>query len=701
MEETVFEITTDQYRNLDFHRSTLRDMHLSAEAYERDYLDSEFFSQHINAGDVNKLRKIYKTIRTQRLIVNMPVHAFLCACPNPDSSMWNELWLMKARAWFLYENFNKKTGFDRLLIRALDSVRLILIRDEVEQLSEFLLPLRFFEDELQLISTFDNRKNLDEQYLRRIQPYRLLLQYALLDLEENPRKFYRRNASKRIIEKPQKTSGVLVGSSSKGGDGRGQGQGRKSKRHKRGEGSKFRQQHLEKKSKHLTSSIGVPGDRAVQRLVDTLVQTPSIEYRAAYTALAYSLVYGASVTKLLSSISSENPALIPLVSQKSAIIRCGLKAEPDPEISHIFEQSDQRGGIEINSEFLEYLDNMWSLTEFQFGDVAQLGVKINSVVRGVRNQGFWITKTGIAKYRSAWMAHRAVDSAEMTILNGEINPDSAGTHYHRVSVNDLQHTHNQFEKYVAGHATQLKPAIHGKDSYAGSSVVLTQKTILEIFRWLQARIDSTRYVDPEGHHNAITVFTEKLLCFSCGYRAVNHPWWRFSNLDFRTGMLHVSDKDRSAYSISGRIVILPDRCLGYIQRYVEYVRNGIFSSFSNQSLSAYKALIFSDRSPVLFYSFDGKPVPVRPVLSQNVMDPLSNLPPNWPRHYMRGRLRKFGVSGDLVDLWMGHDNSGSNPMHVYSGLSMSDLRTVANALNRILIEDLDLPSVEAIYRGIR
>src|SRR5690606_27632125 len=99
-----------------------------------------------------------------------------------------------------------------------------------------------------LISTFDNSTNLNEQYLRRIQPYRLLLQYALLDLEENPRKFYRRNSSKRIVEYPQKTSGVLVGSSSKGGDGKGQGQGRKSKRHKRGGGSKFRQQHLEKKS---------------------------------------------------------------------------------------------------------------------------------------------------------------------------------------------------------------------------------------------------------------------------------------------------------------------------------------------------------------------------------------------------------------------------------------------------------------------
>tara|TARA_R110002124_G_scaffold98746_1_gene244373 strand:- start:264 stop:506 length:243 start_codon:yes stop_codon:yes gene_type:complete len=79
------------------------------------------------------------------------------------------------------------------------------------------------------------------------------------------------------------------------------------------------------------------------------------------------------------------------------------------------------------------------------------------------------------------------------------------------------------------------------------------------------------------------------------------------------------------------------------------------------------------------------------------MEELSALPPNWHRHYIRSVLRRSGISGDLVDLWMGHDIAGSDPLHEFSGLSMSDLQKIGCAINSIMTGKIKIPNSSSVF----
>ena len=526
-------------------------------------------------------------------------------------------------------------------------------------LKNHLYLTRGIGDELHNIKLSENscgNTDEDQSYLRKISPYRLMLEYDAVDRLENPRPSFRKK--KNPIYKKGKHKKSETPSIASGGTGYKTIGNKKSRRiRKLKKSAHGRLQHLEKKSKSLTTNASIPSDMAVQELLKILVVPPPMDMRPAYTAIAYSLIFGASLRKMFDAQSNEFVSIIVDILDKSATTQCRLKAQPDGDLEKLFNSSSLHNGVIIKSNILECLDSAWGLRDFLSGDRESIVHNVGLILKSVRADGFYITSSGLSKYHAAWLANRNVDYAEISLLHGEANPDAAGVHYHHISSQQLQQIHDRYEQYIGHGIEELNQrAEHdGQSANVGSSVVMLDAKIPAIFNWLCARVASHRYSDPAEHHNLLTLLTDQVLRLSSGYRSVNHPWWRLNNVDLETGIMHISDKDSSVSSITGRIIILPEFCLAYLSAYLDYLRSSLYVSAYNTALRSHRNLVFENKRPVLFYIINGYPSSVRPRLNRDYMAELAALPPNWHRHYIRSALRRSGISGDLVDLWMGHD----------------------------------------------
>ena len=101
-------------------------------------------------------------------------------------------------------------------------------------------------------------------------------------------------------------------------------------------------------------------------------------------------------------------------------------------------------------------------------------------------------------------------------------------------------------------------------------------------------------------------------------------------------------------------------------------------------------------SPYFFFIDELTISPVTPLNLGAKFKSVFPLPLNWHRHYMRTELRKMGVSGQKVDLWMGHLGIGDTNMSKFSALSMSDLRQVANKINTHMVKALEVKAIEGL-----
>lgn len=429
------------------------DLFEAAEFSGSHMLEPDFFENHVNKFDLETLVSTHKSIKKNRKIMDYPVPAFLSTCPKDGSLLYNEFWLTKARVWYLYKRYHRRYGFNGLVLRMLDSVRLIIERDEIRHLYNHLFIVRGIENELANIKSSEKacrNNDADLAYLRKISPYRIMLAFDAIDQEENPRPSFR-NKKEKKSKKPKKGKPPIdhgIPGQKFKKKSRPVKSIRKSKNSAHG-----RLQHLEKKSKSLTTNASIPSDMAVQELLKKLVVPPPMDKRAAYTAIAYSLIFGASLRKMFDAQSNEFVSIIVDILDKSATTRCRLKADPDERMANLFNSSSQHNGVRIRSNILECLDSAWGLRDFLSEDGKSIVHDVGLILKSVRSDGFYMTSSGLSKYRAAWLANRNLDYAEISLLHGEANPDAAGVHYHQISTQQLQRTHDRFEQYI-GHGIE-------------------------------------------------------------------------------------------------------------------------------------------------------------------------------------------------------------------------------------------------------
>lgn len=178
-------------------------------------------------------------------------------------------------------------------------------------------------------------------------------------------------------------------------------------------------------------------------------------------------------------------------------------------------------------------------------------------------------------------------------------------------------------------------------------------------------------------HNAYTAYTATMALWATGIRAIRDPI-EFELTDVQAGFLTVSDKDGDEYA-DARVVWIAPVLRDQLRHYERHRQRLLdHSTFSFLRGGTYSWLFFVD---------DARPLQVTPSSLERFRHPGYGFRSNAQRHYLRTHLRERGVSGLVVDAWLGHGRFGEEAYGRYSCLSPLDVRdAVAEPITDLLDE---------------
>jgi hypothetical protein len=165
-------------------------------------------------------------------------------------------------------------------------------------------------------------------------------------------------------------------------------------------------------------------------------------------------------------------------------------------------------------------------------------------------------------------------------------------------------------------------------------------------------------------HNAFTQYVHALLRFSLGLRDVGQPLPHWNQIDGHHGVVLLSDKD----DISASATRLAPLCTTALEQLRVYARH------ARATLTRLTPKTLISPPPVLFYlrrvrgqlECINRPTQEMHAALEQVTG--YTLPRNTSRHWLRSRLVQMGLSGELIEFFMGHWQRGAEPWGRYSAL---------------------------------
>ena len=208
-------------------------------------------------------------------------------------------------------------------------------------------------------------------------------------------------------------------------------------------------------------------------------------------------------------------------------------------------------------------------------------------------------------------------------------------------------------------------------------------------------------------HNSFMDYLYVLMSVASGYRPVTEPFGRLSDIDTRTGVYFISDKEVQADTI-GRLIYLPNTVCQQINEYEKFIKsNGIlFNKLGSNIGEIYMDILDSRIGLINYLKLDEITntviqLKLNKVFIKERMSQYISLPLNWHRHFIRSlknseAIGKYSyktcinerpIGYDVISTWMGHsDELGFSFYDRFSGLKRSELRELSNILDELIKE---------------
>ena len=187
-------------------------------------------------------------------------------------------------------------------------------------------------------------------------------------------------------------------------------------------------------------------------------------------------------------------------------------------------------------------------------------------------------------------------------------------------------------------------------------------------------------------HNLYAALVCTSLNLMTGHRPVRRPFETLDDFDLSNRLLYISDKELRSVN-AGRFVPLAKCTFAQIGAWVDHlaalapmighVGGDVVAAISRARDGMGPLFFFLDLLDDGQIRFE----PVAPKRLDHELAQIWPLPLNWGRHVQRTLLSN--THGDLADAFMGHADPGAEALGPQSGLSITDLSKLRDALDRI------------------
>ena len=335
----------------------------------------------------------------------------------------------------------------------------------------------------------------------------------------------------------------------------------------------------------------------------------------------------------------------------------------------------------------------------------------------------------LKNYFASYLSQNGIDKALIEVITESPVHHLSALPYYNISQYDLYRCQFKFTNHLIGlindkSVTDSKEKTdvffkitsedfvpHFDDEKMGSLLAIQEIALTPIIEDLKqnilekiSKISFLKVGDFVDLHNLFTDYIYIWLSIASGYRPVTEPFGRLSDIDTRTGLYFISDKEVQKDTV-GRFIYLPTTLCQQLEEYIKFIRSNasLFNKLKNDIGLIYESILDNNIGLICYLKLDESTSTVTRLKLDNALlakriSAYISLPLNWPRHYIRSlqnvhigkysfdpSLNADSIGYDVVSAWMGHsDELGFSFYDRFSGLKRSELKEFANILDELI-----------------
>lgn len=316
-----------------------------------------------------------------------------------------------------------------------------------------------------------------------------------------------------------------------------------------------------------------------------------------------------------------------------------------------------------------------------------------------QTRGARITLKRLESQLFASLVEKFSDTVDASLITGSQPPfgQSAALYYQASSHSLMSERYRQVvDDWCAVLAPPVLPMQESDldldDTFLGTPFVVRQESMTAATTALRRHLVHLRQQkSPDAiraFHNLYTAYTQWMLLWATGFRAVHDPVGRPYEINRSRGLVFIADKTGDGYA-HHRAVPAPRQLIDQLDAYdghIEVIRSRTYLTDAGSNPDA------------AFYYLDEnlQVQPATPGHLENELKRFFSLPLNVSRHTLRSFLRRQSVPGGLVNAFLGHWGIGTEPWSRYSSLDPLFFTTSLTPLLTQLLDELGFEAVGGI-----
>lgn len=224
-----------------------------------------------------------------------------------------------------------------------------------------------------------------------------------------------------------------------------------------------------------------------------------------------------------------------------------------------------------------------------------------------------------------------------------------------------------------------KISLEKPNIYIGNRICPTleslKEAVLSLIDEIRACEERTRESDAVDHHNLFTLYTIWFFSYTTGIRGIRTPYLPITEIDRKSGIATITDKDTGLGYRTKLTWISPD-LIKQMDSYQDFLSRSLrFPKEDSEPIVRRSVRIEkSNPWPCFFVDDQMNPLAVRPKTLEPIMRKFLSFPVNIHRRVVSSELLDRGCPPEVVSAWMGHWHRGEEPWARFSTFAFSEYR---------------------------